>query len=948
MLKKHTPIEELQFHCRIMMPIPTLVLPGAPEVLPADLHIQTNLSHLDGIEPTDASAFHAAALGLTNTPQLLIGGPHTPASLWLLAVEHFPHAGHWLCTSPTPDSVKASCWLKRGAAVPLSSAKDVLGSVVEKPLPPPRESRATGSNRTKDDAQPPAFKMTPKPVTSTQSPTESHADNYADWPDGKLIAETFKYSAWGNAPEHIRIIQAIEQAALRRNYRQTGLLSRLQNARNNGLKAHDIWIQMEKRLKQEGESRDLMSWMDNTLGQCHESIHTHINIQLVKWRKWRQSQQEKAAKQTKSRRELPPITWREAGHHPNSVQTLRPAHRWEILIDETGSTFDHQAEALSIHDAQLGRVIAVVVPHGCKLPAIPHFHATDATDEAINEALSSLLTLPIGIFGFNVKDNASIGIHWLSHIRQLIRWTLLQLPYDGTAPMEVSCLVEQRGAWAKRDLGALEELISSELIALDAERYQDLKLQIRLIGKQDDPRIGYADAVAWCWGSPSRAAKEKLRHTHWERHCLLRPDHEAMERIYLALNRQARLSATDWYRLCSAIVAEQGQGVLHRFLQELGQACQQDRARWQHYLDEVKFRLSHKQYQLAELSAALEWLDHYKPEGCNFPLELQLQLALEQLALANHRGQIDLSDYRKVIQLADSLYEENAPTACHALLRVATMGTNYFDFHTIQDELTRWLSEPVAVVGRLNHAKLLSTQGQLHAFRGEHDAAQCYFAQALAAYDQLSDQQQAHREKQQTGCYILISKMDHLAAPHWLPALQDYLQSSLNKQGWNDIARSLAHSGQGRRFEHHLFLRACIRAPSELMSAWQAYLELRTQWQQESDHPWPLINAYRAWLLQGVDEKRAAEHYLQMAVDQCADPDNGSTLHWMALVLERLALALGVPVSQESIETNSLRQQLPLAPHSELDSFDSLAVHQQRDHRAMQTLLQRCLPFNFH
>jgi hypothetical protein len=336
--------------------------------------------------------------------------------------------------------------------------------------------------------------------------------------------------------------------------------------------------------------------------------------------------------------------------------------------------------------------------------------------------------------------------------------------------------------------------------------------------------------------------------------------------------------------------------------------------------------MTRKQYRLSELAAALTWLDQYKPQNSNFSLNLQLQLALQQMALANHKGLIDIPQYQKVIQLADALYEEDAHTACRAILRLSTMGTNYFDFQTIQVELTRWLGEPVAVIGRLNHAKMHSAQGQLQAFRGEYDAAQHSFTHAMTEFERLSDQAQAHQEKQQTGCYALINQMDHQSPEQWLEPLHNYLQQSQNKLSWVDIARSLAHSGQGRRFAHHLFLRACVLAPAELMEAWQAYLDLRSQWQQEADHPWPLINAYRAWLLQSVNETSPAKHYMQAALEQCSAPDNGVTLHWMALVLEQLAIALGLSVAQDEINSEAVRRELPLAPLDILTRFDSTSA----------------------
>ena len=929
-----------------------LALPGTPSFLPQNLDPGSIHWVPQGVEE-EVNAIRQSLHQYKPAPNLILGGPTTSALFWLIAADIYPQAGRWCYLQDANNHSNGDDWLKSGPNTEAgkqnatSSAKENLPSQqAELPTPVAQHTApATHINTKQQPSSETASKPAPQQTNQIEKNQYKQSD-IASLTDSQLIVQSFLLNVWGDSPEHQNQLRLIEKEARDRASRNPGLFHTIARAKRNGVQARELWQEAETKLDKEGETTEFHQWLEKKLRGCHEKIGQHIEIMMKKRREW-QDKKRQYIKQP-HHCHLPAIKIPPHGLHPNALRGLKPANQWEILIDETGTQFDKSDEGLFISDNALGRVVALAIPKGCQLPPTTEgFHATTENPQEIDKLFSTLLHQPVGIFGFTIKDRASIGHYWLSHINQLIRWVMLQLPCTPGKPLRVTCKIEQRGTWhSQRDLTALTELLHSELFELDQVRYRDLNLQITLINKGDDRRNGYVDAIAFTWGSPSRSAAERLKQSKLLGHCLLRPSDDLMERLYLTINQQVSLSATDWYQLCAASRDEPVTGLLHHHLQQLATQCHDSVGRWSYYLDEVHNQLASKKYRLPEVAAALEWLQSCAPDSATLPLCLQLFLAREQMALANHTGKIELALYQHVLTLAEKLYEEDANMACQAILRLTSMGTNYFDFQTIQSELTQWLEKPVAAIGLLNRGKLLSAQGQLCAFRGEASAALVWFDKAQAEFNRLSDRKLAEREQQQTENYRLITLMDSEPASKWLPALQHYLQHLTHKSEWTAIARSLAHSGQNMRFAHHLFLRACLYVPSELQEAWSCYLESSAQWQDGEDHPWPLILTYRAWLLCNMNQQPQARLLLQQAIDTCSHADNGVTLNWMAKVLQQLGLSLGL--TSELADKTPLDEQLPAAPHRYLADWNANKAREQHNHQARINLLQQCLPFNFH
>lgn len=769
----------------------------------------------------------------------------------------------------------------------------------------------------------------------------------------KELHEAFRYSAWEVTPEHTRQLDELRDLMERNLERHPQLLHAFETACAEGEQARRLAEELNHRLWRDGDNADFRSWFDSIREAITPRIKHHLDIKCHKTLERMASQRKRhtgSAGAFKS--SIDSIVVAPGAHHPNSLRHLPAASRWQVLIDETGSRFDDEADELSLSDPTLGRLVALAVPGNIELPPLKDFHAVDAKPAQADKVVRKLLRHRVGVFGFTVQDPAIQATRWLAHVILLARWVLAQLPIVPGKAARVAILIEQnRGYQPKDELRALCELLESEFARLSPTRYAGLQINASFMEKTH-PLNGYVDAIAFTWGSPTPASADRLKKTAWLGHCLLRPSDRALERLYLALHAGRELPPAQWYELCAAAATEPDGGLLNEALAQLGKRLQSQPGYWNACLAEVQQRMLRKVFTVHELAQALSWLERWATQGQKLPLAEQLALETARLALDNHRGSIDRDRVGRCIDLAQSLHDEAPADASEAMLRVAVAATNAFEFELMRDTIAQWLEEAIAVPGLLNHAKLHSTLGQIEAFSGNGAAALRRFDAAIAAFGRLSNKEHARREIAQTRHYRLIAALD--ADSQSEAALKDafiaHFRALLGKKSVEEISRSLACSGQERRHPHHLWLRAIIQAPALFPGAASAYLELQPQWQGGEDHPWPLIAAYRAWLLKDAGAKDSASAQLSWAIERCLERGNGPTLHWMGAVLHTLAQALGIAVDT-SLPTNivtQLRDSLPAAPHAALADFGDCARAADCPRATLLAALRQCLPFNFH
>nr|MBP7548457.1 ATP-binding cassette domain-containing protein [Corallincola sp.] len=757
---------------------------------------------------------------------------------------------------------------------------------------------------------------------------------------GQLLNDLFRYCAWGlNKPEYRDNAERCEAELLKLGDEQ--LINEAQRVKRQGIRAAQLTSDQERVLKQ-GGSAGREQWLQKLLSSqpLAGRIRYHLDHRFKKWTERQRSWQQRAAVAPQGV-SFTPVTL-VLGQHPNSLRQLPPASRWTLLIDESGEHF----EARDHHSgSSRSRLVVVAIPDGVELPPQPPSHGTDDAPQRVADLLQLLTQSQVGIFGFTTHDPAVLQRRWFAYVVQLIRWTLLQLPVVDGAALTINCQIEQnKGYNPDSDLTAIKQLLESELGELLPARFGQLNLKLAFMDKQH-PLNGYVDCVAFCWGSSSNHARQLRKQAKLVNHCLLDPATAHPSRAYLLMQADHQLASSDWLALCAAAVDAADSDTLCHYLQRHAAEVKGDSERWRHYLHEVRRQQQAKAGNLAAQAYALNWLKTHAPANQSLPGIHELALQSSLLALENHRGQTNPQRIASCVELGRQLRDENAVEACAAVLRMATTATNAFDFTGFGDAIDLWLSEPIAVHGLANHGKLLSLKGQLLAFSGEHGSAHHCFDQALATFARLSDPVQAQRERLQTTTYQLINQIDGAAgdnAPLWAA-----IARSLEAVTGPNISAKLARSGDSLRYQHHLWLRALCLLPTTDPSRVQDYLAQQEHWQDETAHPWPLINGYRGWLLSQNGNSALAERYFGNAITDCEAEHNGPLLHWMGAVLRHMAVLAGCRsiTLSDGPSRARLQQMLPAAPHHQLPHHCPPATEPQQQ---LRLLLNHCLPFNFH
>ncbi len=960
-----------------------LVLPHCPPQLPAELQgkacVQVPdlpaLHHPDAARQALDTALPRAARPAV---QALLASDRTPALLCLLASQATPQAKKWFYqhdsglwealntrtgTAPMPTPIEAQAMAAASASLSTPMPVSVSAPVSVDP------SSATPAAQTPASA--------PAPAT-TRPP---HSNQPAGMSDGALINRAFRLSAWGETSERQRELHDIEREAVRR---PGFVLERIGKAKRDGLQAHGFTEPMLSKLKAHGQVHT-EQWIAQKTQGMHKSVAEYLRTQLTRELRHQCDLRQRHAPGGAAGGASPylsgiePVVLAAGVPHPNSLAHLPPAMLWTVYIDETGERFEDDTDGLALRDRALGRLVALAVPAGTTLPPLRGFHGTEASSAQTDEVVQRLLRSPVGILGFTVHDRSSCNQYWLGHVRHLVRWVLLQLPVQttGEAPCKVQVLIEQRDNHTPHDdLRFMARVLESELRALDPARFGQLLLTLEFMDKAH-PHNGHVDALAFTWGSPAAASRDRLKKSALLGHCLIEVPTDTTHHLYLALGQHGPLSERHWYALCSAASAAPAQGLLARALQRIGADCQGGASTgavsWPACLAHVQQRLHGKDYRLDELGHALDWLQHHAPEGRHLPAPLQLQLHSARLARANHQGQADAAQLGACLELALQLRDEAPEMACEVLLRLVSATTNHFEFDALQGTVQDWLAQPHGGCGLALRGKLHSSLGQMHAFASQADAAQAAFGQAQACFGRLSDPAQRQREQLQTGQYALIAQLDALTAgpgradaqavAAFIADLHQHLHQAGGKGDGPALSRSLAYSGQARRYAHHLWLRALVALPQALAAEREAYVQQHPQWQVEPDHPWPLICAYRAWLLHDAGHGAQAAEEMALAIALCMQPGHGLTLRWMAEVLRALAQHLGLAqhapdpevartLHPGAAEREQLHTLLPHAPHQALARFANPGAADPADAAADAPTpwqqLALCLPFNFH
>lgn len=648
----------------------------------------------------------------------------------------------------------------------------------------------------------------------------------------------------------------------------------------------------------------------------------------------------KLAKERKKRNQA--VSTIRPGNTDHCIDKLSHSDRWLLLIDETGKDFDFDQYAdCKLAGDKRGRFVGVLMP--CKGESdrlgIPikervnvHFTDMESLDE-MDCVLQDLLDAPVGIFGVSVHGLPSTrGDRWVSGVMHVINWVLRLLPLE--APTEVRVKVENRFEHRKdSDWNALKDALLHNLTESNSQRYEKIRLDISIVDKTH-PCLCYADAVAHTWGSKAPDAKARLRQSGLNGTCLHLGDGGELMRAWDLLKTGTQLDGDAWRQLLDNPDSNTSLGIAGILLNQVRQACEQSPDLWQRYFEATQQHLNSKAINLTQLGKEVQWLASCKPVDAEIPLRLELAWQTAELEASNHNGCIDEAIVSKLESLGEKLFDEDPGLVCQADLVRAVLATNQFQFDQATRALDRWQNTQMAVAGRLHWGRVQSSLGQHAAFRGDFDQAEDYFAQAINAFDGLTDKQVAADEKGHTATYRAIVAIDH---PDNDPATVRRHVGEVVSIALDDI-RSIAASTE-QKYVHHLLLRYLVRHGTSEERA--AYLASRDRWRSDAGHPWPLIAAYRGMLLYSTDP---AEAILQMREGVALCEGQGPTVGLIGLTLGVIAMGWGA--EDDVVDEQDLEAMETLLP-AVGDRIAELRQALKTPLDPPESLLAQVLPFNF-
>jgi len=263
---------------------------------------------------------------------------------------------------------------------------------------------------------------------------------------------------------------------------------------------------------------------------------------------------------------------RNLGVHPNSILNLKPARRWTIVSDETGSLFDNGA-----FDSKKGTgfYVFVLVPNSANLPKLQRgWHAVHQPLTSLVSAGEDLTKSGCGIIGVPVK-----GLHptnrqlWFACIETLLDIVLRILPVDGKT--EIVLNVEQRGTADSGNVGLLEKTADDAMYHLslvNPEKAKSICLSAKFISKMGCQFNGYADLVAFSWGC-GKDTRKVLSKFGWEGPCLISDSDDVVHvfRRCLDLVHKGVLPAADWNVLVQSHDAQVAGSLIGASLRTFGE-----------------------------------------------------------------------------------------------------------------------------------------------------------------------------------------------------------------------------------------------------------------------------------------------------------------------------------------------------------------------------------------
>ena len=414
--------------------------------------------------------------------------------------------------------------------------------------------------------------------------------------------------------------------------------------------------------------------------------------------------------------------------HPNSILGLRPAKKWTIVADETGTAFDLGNKG---DGEKIGRYAFVLIPDYADLPHLPRgWHAVDKNATECRSTAEKLYNSGCGIIGISVDDLYRTNRRlWHSCIEMLLDITLRLIPVDGQTEIELN--VEQCGANDSSSSGLLDKTMDDvmyHLSLVNPKKAEQIKLRAKFIAKTDCPFNGYADLVAYSWGC-GKDMRKLFERFGWVGPCLIAEDSSTAKTFHRCLDlvrQDGALTAADWNVLVTCNEHDAVGSLIGALLRAYGEEARSDLTKWRIYLDYVVQHLDSKAIQMRILTPQIRWLKEYEPAEASLSPRIRLLWLTAQLASENHVGGVSFGTSKYAAEFAEHcerLREEDAPLVCFAVLNLAVEKTDRYEFAQARDLLLPWKDVDPAIPGSRYYAQVLSSLGQHEAFLGNNEAA---------------------------------------------------------------------------------------------------------------------------------------------------------------------------------------------------------------------------------
>ncbi len=600
---------------------------------------------------------------------------------------------------------------------------------------------------------------------------------------------------------------------------------------------------------------------------------------------------------------------------------LPPSPSWRFLIDETGTRFAHGDDG----DRE-GRMVLIAIPEGVDLPEIKGFHASEAGADAIDRVVQTLIDAPVGILGLTV-DDALLDDHasWGVAIETLLEVALRVLPIDG--PTTVRALIERRGVtdprtdWTPFTDSLLRTLNRSET------RLRGLTFSAQSVEKSHG-LIGYADAIAFTWGSTARVSRDRLARSRLLGRCL-HPTSLSNERdLFDRLLRPGPFDADAWSRLL-AIRDQEPDGWLDGLENNVNARLTRNDLAWHAALAHTSAHLDGDRLDVYRADRELRAIDLTRGERSLTP-RAALVWRIARFAIANHHGAIDTHPMRALRDEAMAFAAEDVRLMALALLHLAVRHTNRFDFAAAEAEMAPLARLDIQTLGLRAWGRVRSTIGQHRAFVGDLAGARHAFQDAWQAFQRLSDPAERQRESGQTDTYLCLATIDDPSIDN------DVVRRRLAGHFGEDLAAA-ATAWAGREptdhpYLHHLLLRYLVARGTEDERG--AYLSQLRGWKSGDAHPWPLIDAARACILPQRDGVSGLQHCLD------ASPPTIGARAYIHAALQAACVAAGGSWPDAADDLASLAPDFPAA---RLDQLRSVA----ESRAPLVDAIAALLPFNF-